>query len=106
MSYIKAVVSIAVGCIAGAVAAASGSLAGLIISLACLTGPVSNEILIVIPLGGLGFVAETSTCGNGRFKPLCDPRHNNNFRKAQPAIPPKKRVYSRTSKRGPTQLVS
>ena len=73
MSYIRAVASIpvgraaasiAVGSIAGAGAAVPGSIAGLFIAWACLPGPFSNEIIMVLPfLGGLGGALFGLPCG-------------------------------------------
>jgi len=73
ISYIRAVasvdvgrvvVSIVVGCIAGAVAAVPGSFAGLFIAHACLPGPVSGEIVMATPiLGGLGGAIFGLPCG-------------------------------------------
>jgi hypothetical protein len=55
MSYIRAVASIAAGSMAGAAAAVPGSFVGLLIAFACLPGPASGEIVLVLPfLGGLG----------------------------------------------------
>ena len=49
MSDLRAVASIAVGSMAGAAAAIPGSIAGLFIAWACLPGPFSNEIIMVLP---------------------------------------------------------
>ena len=60
----RAVTSIAVGCIAGAVAAVPGSFAGLVIAFACLPGPASGEIVMVLPfLGGLDGAIFGLPCG-------------------------------------------
>jgi len=73
MSYIRAVASIpvgrpvasiAMGSIAGAAAAVPGSFAGLVIAFACLRGPASGEIVMVLPfLGGLGGAIFGLPCG-------------------------------------------
>ena len=60
----RLVASVAVGSIAAAGAAVPGSFAGLVVALACLPGPASGEIVLVLPfLGGLGGAILGLPCG-------------------------------------------